>query len=60
MKKKIKDLTIAEIIDTCDKTAGHDCLTGTCPLNILCGAMRNDISNVSYNIIHICDKEVTI
>lgn len=36
MKKKIKDLTLSEMIAICDITDNHSCLTGECKLGGFC------------------------
>lgn len=39
MKKKLKDLTIAEIFAICDNTEFNECLFGECKISRLCGIL---------------------
>ena len=60
MKKKIKDVTIGELIDFCSKVSYIECSTGICPFDKICWAIRDDLSNVSDRIISIYDQEIEI
>lgn len=42
MKKKLKDLTLEEILFICDNTDFHKCITGECKINRLCGILGLD------------------
>ena len=61
MKKKIKDITIGEIIDLCSKISHTECYTGICPLDSLCTCIQEDIvKNVKGQIIDIYEREVEL
>ena len=60
MKKKIKDISIGEIIELCSKISATECYTGICPLDSLCGCIREDIVNVKGRIANIYEREVEL
>ena len=42
MKKKLKDLTVAEMITICDKMDFNKCYFGECKIDNLCGMLHLD------------------
>lgn len=52
MKKKLKDLTITEIIEICDRTEFDECMFGECKINHLCGILKYDLT-----IPHLSKKD---
>lgn len=61
MKKKIKDLTLEEILFICDNTGFHECISGECRINRLCGILGlGHILSISEEDKEYFESEVKI
>lgn len=62
MKKKIKDLTIGEVLTICDNTEFNECYFGECKIDHLCGILHLDqvMPNLSVEDKNILEREIDI
>jgi len=60
MKKKLKDLTLEEIVTICDNTEFGDCYGGSCRLGLLCARLHDDLFERAEQIKKIYEIEVEI
>ena len=58
MMKKLKDLTLEEILFICDNTEFGDCYCGGCRLGRLCAALHIDLFDATAKIKEIYESEV--
>lgn len=58
MKKKLKDLTLEEILYICDNTNFGDCYCGRCRLLHLCSSLHIDLFEATTEIKKIYESEV--
>lgn len=49
MKKKLKDLTIGEILTICENNDFHTCIGGECKIDCICGLFRMYEMKISVN-----------
>lgn len=62
MKKKLKDLTIAEMLTICNNMEFNQCYFGECKIDNLCGMLHLDqvIPNLSVEDKKILEREIDI